>query len=117
MEDRVFKLVGSAKNKKHEYMFYCEGCKENHFFNSSWTFNGDFVKPTVTPSILVSSGHYAPEYKGDTCWCTYNAEHPDELAPFRCYRCHSYVTNGKIQYLSDCTHELAGKTVDLKPID
>lgn len=27
--------------------------------------------------------------------------------------CHSYVTNGRIQYLGDCTHELAGQTVDL----
>jgi hypothetical protein len=27
--------------------------------------------------------------------------------------CHSFVTDGRIQFLSDCTHELAGQTVDL----
>jgi hypothetical protein len=27
--------------------------------------------------------------------------------------CHSFVRNGKIEYLSDCTHNLAGKTVDI----
>ena len=27
--------------------------------------------------------------------------------------CHSFVTNGRIQYLGDCTHKLAGQTVDL----
>lgn len=25
---------------------------------------------------------------------------------------HCFVRNGKIEYLSDCTHEMAGKTVD-----
>lgn len=28
--------------------------------------------------------------------------------------CHSFVRNGKIEFLSDCTHELAGKTVELE---
>jgi len=28
-------------------------------------------------------------------------------------RCHSYVTDGRIQFLNDCTHDLAGQTVDL----
>jgi len=27
--------------------------------------------------------------------------------------CHSYVTDGRIQFLADCTHALAGLTVDL----
>lgn len=27
--------------------------------------------------------------------------------------CHSFVRNGKIEYLNDCTHELAGQTVEL----
>lgn len=111
----VAKLVNSAGVK--EYRFYCEGCKQNHMVNEGWTFNGDFVKPTFTPSILVRSGHYMDGHTGDSCWCTWNTAHPDDPAPFKCYRCHSYVTDGKIQYLNDCTHELAGQTIDLKPID
>ena len=27
--------------------------------------------------------------------------------------CHSFVTDGRIQFLNDCTHALAGQTVDL----
>jgi hypothetical protein len=27
--------------------------------------------------------------------------------------CHSFVVDGRIEYLSDCTHEMAGMTVDL----
>jgi hypothetical protein len=98
------------------YMFYCEGCKCNHAIGSGWTFNGDLIKSTFNPSVLVTSGHYMEGHKGD-CWCSFNAKHPDEPAPFACFRCHSFVTDGKIQYLNDCTHELAGQTIDLKPID
>ena len=32
-------------------------------------------------------------------------------------RGHSYVTDGRIQYLSDCTHPLAGQTVDLPDVE
>jgi hypothetical protein len=117
-ENRVVaQLNNSAREKEQKYMFYCEGCKENHMFDERGTFNGDIIKPTFTPSLLMRSGHYVPEHDGDSCWCTYNAAHPDNPAPFKCRVCHSFVTDGKIQYLSDCTHELAGQTIDLKSTD
>jgi hypothetical protein len=31
--------------------------------------------------------------------------------------CHSFVTDGRIQFLNDCTHSLAGQTVDLPDFD
>jgi hypothetical protein len=31
--------------------------------------------------------------------------------------CHSFVKNGYIQYLSDCTHEFAGLTIELQKVD
>jgi hypothetical protein len=31
--------------------------------------------------------------------------------------CHSLIRDGQIQFLTDCTHELAGQTVPLAPID
>lgn len=97
--------------------FWCPGCKEMHVVATSrWTFNGDYDRPTFSPSVLVTSGHYVPRFQtGDTCWCTYNAEHPDEPAPYKCERCHTWVRDGQIVFLSDCTHELAGKTVPLEP--
>lgn len=99
--------------------FWCPGCKEMHqvVTNPGWVFNGDYERPTFTPSVLVTSGHYVGGFKeGDRCWCTYNAEHPGEPAPYTCERCHLFVEDGNIRFLNDCTHELAGKTVPLEPL-
>jgi len=100
-------------------MFRCPGCGESHAINVGsgpgprWGFNGNGDAPTFTPSILVRTGHYVPGHENkENCWCTYNAEHPDD-ATFECRICHSFVTDGRIQFLSDCTHALAGQTVDL----
>jgi hypothetical protein len=61
-----------------------------------WGFNGDMDKPTFTPSIL----------------CRWE-EWQGENVPNKKHVCHSFVTDGKIQFLNDCTRSLAGKTVDL----
>lgn len=87
-----------------------------HFIGRGWKFNGDYEQPTFSPSILVRSGHYAAHFKpGDSCWCTYNAEHPDPTNSlrFKCEQCHSFVTNGQIEFLTDSSHALAGQTVQL----
>ena len=101
--------------------FWCPGCEEMHVVRvpphpHAWGFNGDYDRPTFTPSVLVTSGHYAPDWDGKACWCTYYRDHPDADVDFVCYRCHSYVTDGKIQFLGDCTHALAGQTVELKAV-
>ena len=31
----------------------CPGCGCSHIFDQQWTFNGDFEKPTFSPSMLV----------------------------------------------------------------
>jgi len=87
-------------------MFNCPGCGYAHMVwikqpNDGkypiWGFNGDLNTPTITPSILV------------------NGNIPVNL-PYT-HRCHSFVTDGKIQFLNDCTHELAGKTIALPNYD
>lgn len=98
--------------------FWCPGCDQAHTISvggNRWTWNGDAEKPTFKPSVLVRSGHFVPGYErgGEGCWCTYNAEHPDEPAPFKCQCCHSFVTDGQIQFLGDCSHAMASKTVPL----
>jgi hypothetical protein len=95
--------------------FWCPGCREMHAVTSAWTFDGNYDRPTFSPSILIRSGHYCPGARPDECWCTYNAEHKDDPAPFGCSVCHSFVRDGQIQFLNDCTHELAGQTVPLSP--
>lgn len=95
--------------------FWCPGCDEAHGISvapGGWGWNGSAEAPTFTPSVLVRGGHYMPGHEG-SCWCTYNAAHPAAPAPFRCKVCHSFVTGGRIQFLGDCTHALAGQTVDL----
>ena len=66
-------------------------------FDERWDFNGDFEKPTFRPSMLMQ----------------YPAENPETGH----VREHFFVTDGKIQYLSDCHHSLAGKTVEMIDCD
>lgn len=104
------------------YMVWCEGCGCGHAFatevhNSQgalWTFNGNMAAPTFEPSMLVTSGHYITGHTG-RCWCDVKREEPNRTGGFECIRCHSYVTDGKIQYLDDTSHKLRGQTVPLKP--
>lgn len=107
-------------------LFWCPGCKEAHAVRiredgqnvgGAWGFNGDYDRPTFSPSVLVRSGHFVPGHKpGDSCWCTYCAEdEADDTPGFSCKQCHSFVRDGRIEFLSDCTHALAGQTVPLQP--
>lgn len=80
------------------FFFYCVGCKHQHTImvddnNTGWSFNGNFEKPTFTPSLL----NTVPELEGN----------PKKV-------CHLFVTDGKLIYQSDCTHEFANRTVDMK---
>ena len=92
------------------YGFHYPGCNETHLFwvkslrnapvwkaagdgrvqGPVWAFNGDVERPTVNPSILVTT------------------RFPDHTKI-----CHSFIRDGRIQFLSDSTHQLAGKTVEL----
>lgn len=83
------------------YLFECPGCGEWHRVrvegpNPCWTFNGDIYKPTFGPSLLVRGKKYDPDTKKTTP-----------------YVCHSFVKNGHVQFLNDCTHEKAGQTVPM----
>jgi hypothetical protein len=100
-------------------LFWCPGCDGAHQVMTGpgagprWGYNGDPGRPTFTPSVLVKSGHYVSTHKpDDPCWCDYE-QRLGKPAPFQCMVCHSFVTDGRIQFLGDCTHQLAGQTVDL----
>ena len=91
--------VRIQKHGRTYYTFYCPGCNDSHMINDTWGFNGDVDKPTFTPSVFVH-GHKRHE----------QPDSPD---------CHSFVTDGQIQFLGDSTHALAGQTVPLPnvPVD
>ena len=95
----------------------CPGCHFTHRMvvktpNTSsphWSWNESMDRPTFQPSILARYGHYAKGSTAPTCdWCK---EDDDKDC---CGVCHSFVTDGVIQFLDDCTHSLAGQSVPLK---
>lgn len=117
---------GRSKDGQLFLSFWCPGCDEVHAVEiaeegrSGWTWNGSAEKPTFGPSIAVSNGCKTPGFDPSkhSCWCTFNAERVargEEPSSFECSMCHSYVTDGRIQFLGDCTHKLKGQTVDLPP--
>lgn len=94
--------------------FRCPGCDAGHYIRTVeandylpdeqgakpiWGFNGDLDRPTFTPSIL-------------TWWPIY--ENGIEIGREKV--CHSFVTDGRIQFLSDCWHSLKNQTIELPEI-
>lgn len=79
---------------------HCPGCNMWHPFrvksvmkgSPMWTWDGSEDSPTFQPSMLV------------------NKSYPES-------RCHSFVKNGRIEFLSDCHHDLKNTTVDLPDLD
>lgn len=98
-------------------MFWCPGCNEAHMVpvgagdGPRWTYNDNPDTPTFQPSILVRSGHFVPGHDGFQCWC--NWEDKNQFPDLQCRVCHSFVTDGQIQFLGDSTHALAGQTVSI----
>lgn len=90
--------------------FFCPGCDGVHAVNHTWYFNGDVEKPTFSPSILVNG---TKEITDDECTSIMRGE---KIKPIPNV-CHSFITDGNIQFLSDCTHKLAGQTVKLPDWD
>lgn len=80
--------------------FRCPGCGGGHSIPvkpdvAGWEWNQNLDRPTISPSILVNRGKSNPT----------------------AHVCHSFVRDGHIEFLSDCSHDLAGKTVELPEID
>lgn len=80
--------------------FPCPGCGWWHVFNvkegregyhHTWKWNGSLEAPTFKPSLL----NRTPQ--------------PRRI-------CHLFVREGSIQFLTDCTHDLAGKTVVMEDL-
>lgn len=93
-------LKVQRSDDEYYYHFKCPGCKCEHavavdspnYLCATWSWNRSMDKPTFYPSILVK-------------W-----QYGEQLTK---HVCHSYVKDGTIQFLSDCTHKLAGQTVEI----
>lgn len=72
------------------FMFWDIGLAQPNAFyiadNRGWTWNENYEKPTVSPSVLLCGNNF---------------------------RSHLFIQDGKLKYLSDCSHGYAGHTVDM----
>lgn len=95
--------------------FHCPGCGGVHTVmvgegdGPRWGYNGDPVRPTFTPSLLVRGNKLTLDESGrwNGGW---ERDAEGKLIPTTC---HSFVTDGQIQFLGDCTHALAGQTLPI----
>lgn len=84
------KLVRTvSKSDVTKWITFCPACQCCHVMrDGTWTFNGDYEKPTFGGSLAVTS------------------EKP---------YCHSTITDGLIFYHGDSKHQYAGKSVPMEP--
>ena len=93
-------------------LFQCPGCHTCHGVwvgqaeHPVWGYNSNPDAPTFTPSILVTYRHPKGHTNDNPAPVGYNGEYVNDI-------CHSFVTDGNIQFLPDCTHALAGQTVPI----
>ena len=78
-----------AQGDDGSFWFMCPGC-DSPVRIKGWLWNNDPDHPTFSPSVLTTM--------------------PDGASG---YRCHSFVRDGRIEFLGDCTHGLKRQTVDL----
>lgn len=89
MSTSTSRILRRSDSDARHLSFWCPGCDHAHSVRTGpngWDWNGDVHKPTFTPSIKVTW----PSRKGERC-------------------CHSFVADGVIDFLGDCTHALRGK--------
>jgi len=89
-------IYNGIKYHHTQYLYMCLGCGYEHAFalrseGGYHEFNMDLNNSTVSPSLL-------------------ERNNPERI-------CHSFIRNGMIQYLNDCHHHLAGKTIELPEIE
>lgn len=90
---------------ENTWKFWCPGCDSPHVISDAWDVDPDAA--TISPSVLVySRKRFIDEtLEGDALTAAKNiTESPN---------CHSFITNGRIQFLGDSTHQLSGQTVEL----
>jgi hypothetical protein len=92
-----------------KYYFFCPGCAEYHSVSTTrpnangtvFRISGTLQLPTVTPMINRSIEKFN------------SSKHANNPA----HVCNSFIVEGKIRFLENCTHALAGRQVDLPNVD
>lgn len=101
VEQRVKNADGRTGNR---HCYWCPGCDALHCISirphtqdngAGWEFSGTLECPTYSPSQL-TTWERGPERKK--------------------FVCHTFIRAGRIEFLSDCTHDLKGRTLPLPPL-
>lgn len=84
-----------GENQHERIVWYCPGCKSHHGVpipphRRAWSWNSSLDEPTLNPSVVI-------QHNGSVCHC--------------------FIREGKIEFLSDCTHAFAGKIVEMRHIE
>lgn len=81
---------------------FCPGCQEPHVLPTSgevfWSFNGDMESPGFRPNLLISAFKVVG------------------TQVVRVTKCHSNIRAGRIEYLLDSDHDLAGESIELPDV-
>ena len=80
-----------------EVFWYCPGCECNHVvpvMEGRWTFNGSLENPSLYPSVRITT--------------TVNGIDS---------QCHVVMTDGKLNFCSDCTHKFNGQIVEMEEME
>lgn len=81
------------------HLFWCPGCEKPHRFTADqdagaqWTV-ARWNPLTIAPSVQVTQHSQKGRVEN---------------------RCHLFIRDGNLQFLNDCTHHLAGKSVPMVP--
>lgn len=124
---KVHPVVDDGSGETTGYMIMCPACKQGHLFNLKcgknglggdkpcWTFDGNLDSPTFSPSMLCRSIRFTPKgYADYRKWLEGGCGPRTGEFDNEPLICHSFVHDGRIEFLPDCTHELRGQTVDLE---
>jgi len=113
---KVLYEVSKTEGDGHcDFMFWCPGCqcghgvwtKQRNGQGAVWSFDGNMEKPTFAPSLLIKHTRDITNDEHKRIIDGENLNIPQTV-------CHTFIRAGQIQFLSDCTHALAGKTVPME---
>lgn len=101
-------------------IYWCQGCKTHHkvvtstIGSSAWKWNNNVDLPTFSPSVLVTGTILTNKGERDyEKWLANGARQPAPKFESKDTRCHTFIKEGQVQFLNDCTHSLAGQTLPL----
>lgn len=110
------KRVNNGDGSLYGFRMDCPGCKCPHVIPVKphaigWDWNGSEDRPTFSPSILVHEVRIPIDADPSSVL------HPYKPGDIYQPRCHSFVRDGRWEFLGDCGHALSGQTVDLSDIE